>query len=231
MSARLTLIGLDARLQFRYGVYFAYLFVVAFYAALLLLAGDWLPGWIIALVIYSDPAVVGFFFLGALMMLEKAEGTRTALATTPVSPSDYLFAKTLTLSLMAVAAVTVIGALAHSGANWPVLIAATVLTSIMYVGIGIPIAMRFKTVTSYLIGSAGLLVPVVVPAALALYDPMPVWAIAVPPASQPKLIMIGLNAGSASATKMVAMFGISILAAAAAVMWATHDLSRELGRK
>ena len=49
-----------------------------------------LPDWAAAFIIFTDPAALGFFFLGALMMLERSEGVRTALATTPLSLLDYL---------------------------------------------------------------------------------------------------------------------------------------------
>ncbi|MEX0957193.1 MAG: hypothetical protein WDZ83_18520 [Rhizobiaceae bacterium] len=232
MSARLaTLIGLDARLQFRYGVYYAYAFVIVFYALIIFYAGDWLPAWAIGVVVYTDPAVVGFFFLGALMMLEKAEGARSALAVTPVSSAIYLWSKAITLTVVAVIAVTVISSLIHGGVNWTLLIVATALTSIQFIGIGVPIARRFRTVTSYLIGSAGLLVPVVLPGALALYDPMPTWAIIIPAASQLKLILIGLESGTASALEIAAMLSVAALAAAASVWWGIRDLEKELGRK
>ncbi len=232
MSGRLAaLISLDTRLQWRNGIYYAYAFVVGFYALILVYLGAWLPAWAVGVVIYSDPAVLGFFFLGALMMLEKAEGTRTALAIAPVSPGDYFWAKALTLTIVAVIAVAVIGTLAHSSTNWPLLVAATVLTSIQYIGIGVPIARRFKTVTSYLIGSAGLLIPVVAPGMLALYDPMPAWAIVIPAASQLKLVLTSLGAGAASGTEIAAMLLVAFAAAAASVWWALRDLGAEFGRK
>ena len=55
--------------------------------------GPHLPAWAPAFIIFTDPAALGFFFLGALMMLERSEGVRTALAVTPLSAADYLTAK------------------------------------------------------------------------------------------------------------------------------------------
>ncbi|MBO6717985.1 MAG: hypothetical protein JJ913_08525 [Rhizobiaceae bacterium] len=232
MSARFTtLLGLDARLQHRYGIYYAYAFVVAFYAVLLTMLGEWLPAWAVGIVVYSDPAVLGFFFLGALMMLEKAEGARAALAITPVSPADYFWSKALTLTLVAIVAVTVIGATVHAEVNWALLLAATVLTSIQFIGIGVPVARLFKTVSSYLIGSTGLLVPVVLPCLLALYDPMPGWAVAIPAASQLKLILVSFGAGSAGTVQISMMLGVSAVAAAAGAWWGIRSLEGELGGK
>ena len=104
MTALVALVGHDARLQYRYGIYVAYAFVVGFYVLVLCLGRGLLPSWALALVIYSDPAAVGFFFLGALMMLEKGEGVRTALATSPVTAAQYLMGKMVTLTSVALLA-------------------------------------------------------------------------------------------------------------------------------
>ncbi|HUV31940.1 MAG TPA: hypothetical protein VMW31_00080, partial [Devosiaceae bacterium] len=73
MTGRLaTLVRHDARLQARYGIYAAYSVVIALYAGVLWFAGPRLPKWVIALTVLSDPAVLGFFFVGGLMLLEKA---------------------------------------------------------------------------------------------------------------------------------------------------------------
>jgi fluoroquinolone transport system permease protein len=232
MSARLaTLLALDAHLQFRYGIYYAYAFVVAFYAVVLIYGAPYLPAWAIGVIVYTDPAVVGFFFLGALMMLEKGEGARSALAMTPISVDEYVASKTVTLSTISLIAVTVIGLLAHSGTNLAVLLPAALLTSISFISIGVPIALRFKSVTSYLVGSTGYLLPIVLPAGIAFLDPMPAWAMLIPTASQLNLILIGLGKTPVSGWEMAAMFAIATAAALAANRFGVHSLAKELGRE
>ncbi len=231
MSARLaTLLALDARLQLRYGIYYAYAVVVAFYVAALVWLSPFLPPQAAAVIIYSDPAVLGFFFLGALMMLEKGEAARSALAITPVSAAEYVWSKALVLTALAVAAVAAIGAAAPGSMNWPVLMAVTVLISFQFIGIGVPIALRFRTVTGYLIGSAGLLLPIVLPAGLALFDPMPAWAIVVPAASQLRLILIGTGVAAGGAAEIAAMLAVSTLAAGAGLYAGVRDLQRKFGK-
>lgn len=174
----------DARLQARYGIYVAYAFVVFVYVSVLVSAGPYLPGWLSGVIIFSDPAAIGFYFLGALMMLERGEGVRAALAATPVTAGAYLFAKTFTLTVLAMIAVAAICLAARRSVDWPLLVAAVVLTSIQYVGIGVPIALRFRTTTAYLIGSAGFLFPVIAPGFLALIDPTPWWLWWIPAVAQ-----------------------------------------------
>lgn len=232
MSGRLvTLVAHETRLQYRYGIYAAYAFVVAFYVAVLVWGGSILPPGFIAFVIYSDPAVLGFFFLGALMMLEKAEWVRLALSITPVSASDYFWAKAIPLTLLGLVAVLIMTPLVHGDANWPVLTGSVLLTSLTFLAIGVPIALHFRTVTSYLMGSAGLLLPIMLPALLAFFDPMPVWAMLIPTAAQLRLIMNGVGASADGAGLIGLMFVVTALAAFGSIYLGLRRLDREIGRK
>ncbi len=225
------LVAYETRLQYRYGIYAAYAFVVAFYIFILVWGGAYLSPAIIAFVIYSDPAVLGFFFVGALMMLEKAEGVRLALSVTPMTARDYFFAKSLPLTLLGLVAVAALAPLVHGVTNWPVLMGAVLATAFAYFGIGVPIALRFRTVTSYLIGSAGLMIPIILPAFLAFLDPLPVWAQILPTTAQLRLLMIGVGAVTDPLESIILMFAISTLTAVAAIMFGIGQLDKEFGRK
>ncbi len=226
-----TLVAHETRLQFRYGIYVAYAFVIAFYVFVLIWGGDHLPPAFVAFIVYTDPAVLGFFFLGALMMLEKAEGARLALSVTPVTARDYFFAKALPLTLLGLVAVMALALLVHGAVNWPVLVGAVLLTSLFYLGIGVPIALHFRTVTSYLIGSAGILVPIIVPAFLAFLDPMPIWAMLVPTAAQLRLLFVGLGATSDGIGSIALMSAIALSGTIGAVWLGLRRLEKEIGRK
>lgn len=224
------LIRHDVRLQYRYGIYAAYAFIVALYATELLLLGAVLPPWVPALIIFTDPAALGFFFLGALMMLEKSEGVRAALAASPVSAVDYLAGKMVTLVGMSLASCVVLIPFIHRVANPLLLLVAVMLTAIQYVGIGVPIALRFKTVNGYLIGSAGFLTPLIAPGLLALLEPFPLWLAIIPAVSQFRLLLTATGAASASSPEIATGLIIALAAAIGAVAVALHALRRELGK-
>lgn len=229
MSRLLVFAAHDARLQFRYGIYFAYGFVVAFYLAIIVLGRDVLPDWAIALIVYSDPAAVGFFFLGALMMLEKAEGVRAALAATPATAAQYFTGKVVTLVGLALIACSLL-LLVHGAGNSALLLGSVALTSVAFLGIGVPIALRFRTVNGYLIGSGAFLTPVIAPAAFALLDPMPAWLALWPPIAQFRLILLAFGYGSATHLELSAFLAVCALAAAGGVVLALTALRRELGK-
>lgn len=231
MTARLaTLVAHDARLQYRYGIYAAYAFVVALYAMVLVWGAQWLPAWVPAVIIFTDPAALGFFFLGALMMLEKAESVRTALAVAPISAADYFVGKTFTLTSVSLIACAVLLVFVHRSADPALLLATVALTAVQYIGIGVPIALRFRTVNAYLIGSAGFLTPVIAPGFLALLPDMPIWLAIIPAVSQLRLMMVATGAAHATAGELALMLAISVAAAAGAMLLALRALRREFGR-
>lgn len=231
-SARVwPLVRNDLRLQFRYGIYFAYGFVIAFYILVLTQFGEILPRWVPATIIFTDPSVVGFFFLGALMMLEKAEFTRGALAMTPITAADYFWSKCITLTGLAILSVSILGPFLHEGANIPLMVVTAALTSIHFVGIGVPAAMWFKTVTSYLIGAAGWLIPIMGPSFIALMDPMPKWAMFIPWAAQFKLILVATGTHSVPDWQVWTLLVIVTLTAILGVYIALRSLKKEFGEK
>lgn len=230
MTGALVLIPHDLRLQYRYGIYVAYAFVVGFYVTVLLLAGEVLPAWAIATVIYTDPAAVGFFFLGALMMLEKAEGVRTALSVTPVTATQYLLGKLLTLGGLAVLSATILLLVHARAANPALLLVTTALTAAAFLALGVPIAQRFRTVNAYLVGSAVWLTPIIGPAFLAFLDPMPLWLVLWPPVAQLRLLLAALGGVELGAIELTLSLVVATAAALGCLAFARADLKKELGK-
>lgn len=230
MSRFLAIAAHDVRLQYRYGIYAAYAFVVGFYIVALTLGRGVLPGWAIGVIVYTDPAAVGFFFLGALMMLERSEGVRTALAVSPMTALHYLAGKATTLSGVGLVACVILLAVHQAAPNPGVLLVAVLLTSLCFIGIGVPIALRFRTVNGYLVGSAGFLTPIIAPAFLALLDPMPLWLGVWPPVAQLRLILAGLGAIETAPVEIALCLAVSAAAAVGGLALAHSALKRELGK-
>ena len=231
MSGRLwTLIAHDARLQYRYGIHAAYGVVVALYVLLLVWAGPWLPGWVPAVVIFTDPAALGFFFLGALLMLERSELVRPALAVAPLTPGEYFGGKLITLGAVSLLAAAALLAVLHRPADPALLLLTVALTAVQYIGIGVPIGLSFRTVNGYLIGSAGFLTPLIAPGFLALLDDMPLWLAVIPAVSQLRLLLVATGAAAASAVELGVMLAVSGAAAAVGCWLGLRALRREFGR-
>jgi fluoroquinolone transport system permease protein len=107
MNRLLATIRCDLRLQQRNGFYYATAFVVAVYAlgitqlhtagARLNLAG------LLPAVVLNNLMITSFYFIGALVLLEKTEGTLAAQIVSPLRAGEYLAAKVITLTALALA--------------------------------------------------------------------------------------------------------------------------------
>ncbi len=233
MARRLTaLLRHDVRLQHRYGIYAAYAVVVAFYIGVFQAIGARLPEWLKVVVLYTDPSVLGFFFLGALMLLERSENTRVALAMTPIAPKHYFWSKALSLTTVSLVAVGVIAPFLHSrfsAANVTLLLFTVCATSVHYIGLGIPAALRFSTTTSYLIGAAAWLTPIAMPGALAFMQPIATAGLLLPAAAHVALLRHALGDVVLPTAQVVVALATTLLAAALSTWYACSQLARGLG--
>jgi len=88
----------DIRYQFRNGFYYVYLFVSIIYIAILFKLPNEIQGIVTAMVIFSDPAMLGFFFIGAIILLEKEENIFEALFITPLRVKEFIGARIFSLT-------------------------------------------------------------------------------------------------------------------------------------
>lgn len=100
----LVTVQIDMRLQAQNGFYAATGFVLAVTGALALLAAQQQIdlGWLLPAVALNNMMITAFYFVAALVLLEKAEGSLQARVVTPLRPHEYLWAKVATLTLLAV---------------------------------------------------------------------------------------------------------------------------------
>ena len=144
----------DLRLQWRNGFYYAMAFVVAVWA---LLSGrlatlDLAP--LLPALVAGNLLLVTFYFVGGLVLLEKAEGTLEAQVVTPLRAGEYLAAKVLTLTLLALIENVVLVGLLYRRWFSPVpLVVGIALASALFVLAGIVAVARYASINEYLLPS------------------------------------------------------------------------------
>jgi fluoroquinolone transport system permease protein len=154
----------DLRLQWRHGFWLAYAFVCLSYVLALQLFGPGLRELLTTLVVFSDPSVLGFFFIGGLMLLERGDGTLHGAFASPLRVSEWIAAKLASLTLLALAASFAIALPLCAGCVRPLwLVAAVVPTSTCFVLVGIVAGTRFSTVNRYLLGGGLMSLPLLLP--------------------------------------------------------------------
>lgn len=166
----------DMRFQFRQGFYFVYVAIVIMYLIIL----HYLPVNIaeiaLPLVVYSDPSVLGMFFIGGIIMLEKGQGLLQIFTVTPLRTAEYLIAKVLSLAVVAVLATVALTVFSsNSRVNWVLVIQATVLTSGIFTLCGVIISAGCRTVNQYLLKTIPYMLLFILPCFLLIWFPSGSW--------------------------------------------------------
>ena len=108
MKRLLALIKGDLKLQFRYGFYTVYAVVTVLYLLILSQIPAQNREIAVSFIIYTDPALLGFYFIGGLILLEKDEKTLDCLVSTPIRIKEYLISKQVSLTILAILSSSVI---------------------------------------------------------------------------------------------------------------------------
>ena len=90
----------DIKFQFRYGIYFIYAVILLIYAVIIHMVPDAWRFRLGMILVYSDPAALGMFFMGALILLEKSERALNSIAVSPVTVDEYMLSKLGSLGIM-----------------------------------------------------------------------------------------------------------------------------------
>jgi fluoroquinolone transport system permease protein len=218
VTAILNALRWDIVLQARNGFYWASAFLVVAISTLLLSLPEsaransaaWVPA-----ILTVNLQITTFFFVAGLMLLERDEGTLSALAVSPLSASGYLAMRTFSLTGLAAAetlAIVWIG-FGASG-SWPLLLAGTAALGVIYTGFGAAIAARYESVNALLLPASAFVALLLLPL-LPHFGLAPRWLFVVHPLEPPMTL---LRAGYVAidrievALAIVGSFGWSALA-------------------
>ena len=154
----------DIKIQFRSGFYYAYLFVCVMYIAIVFQLPDQYRAFGVFYVIFTDPTVLGFYFIGGLIMLERRQKTLTSLFVTPLKLDEYLISKVISLGILALISSLLI-AIILLGFKFNIFVFSltVVLSSILFTLIGVTLGVHAKNINSYLFVSALYLLPIILP--------------------------------------------------------------------
>lgn len=144
----------DFRLLWRHGFAVAYLVVALVYAAVLsAFPASWADA-VLPVLAWSDAAFFCFFFAGASVCLDLAQGTFRALFVSPLPPWTYFLVKTANLSVLSFGMAAAV-ALSNRGLEFrPLPLAVAVIAGGSPSAlIGAALALRLRTVNRFLVGT------------------------------------------------------------------------------
>jgi fluoroquinolone transport system permease protein len=160
----------DVRYQFRYGFYFLYVVISVVYIGILFMAPAEVRRIGTAFIICSDPAALGFFFIGGMLLLEKGEGIHSYLSIVPVTSGEYVMAKVLSLSMISTLTGMIIAAVALGGqVNYSLLAIGLLTGSIVFTLFGFTVGTMARSVNHYIVISVPAGIVLMSPAMLAVF--------------------------------------------------------------
>ena len=139
----------ELRFALRYGILPLYGLLTVLYLVLLAAVPASVRADVAGVVILTDPAAMGLFFMGAMVMLEKSQRVHNALAVSPVRVWEYIAAKAVALMAIGLVAGLVIGA--YAGLPMLGVLLAVLLGSVLFSLLGMVVATRSVSLNQFLI--------------------------------------------------------------------------------
>lgn len=119
----------------------------------------WIPA-----VVVTVLQVTTFFFVTGLLLLERAEGTLTALAVSPASASGFLAVRTMSLTALATIETFAIVWIAFGMTTaWPLVLAATLAMGVIYTSFGVVVASRYTALNTLLLPASMVITVLLLP--------------------------------------------------------------------
>lgn len=219
---------LDLKVQFRSGLLFLYLGLTLFYIVVLKLVPSPWDRWIFPLIIATDPTVMGFLFVGALIQGEKDQGVLSLVAVSPLTLSHYLGGKVISLGLISAVTAGLVTLAVFprlETLGWALL--AVVVTAPLFTLLGVSVSLRFHNLSSFFMMSGLVDIPAVAPFLLGwLNISSPLLFLL--PTHATYLLLTRAGGTPVSAVSLV-MGGLILTAATlAAWFWALRSLDRTI---
>lgn len=185
----------DMRFQMKQGFYLVYVLITLMYLIILSFMPQNVLSVALPLVVFSDPSVLGLFFIGGILMLEKVQGVLSVVVVSPLRTIEYILSKVISLSFVSVlAAFAITGFSNFEGANWLLLFLSTILTSAIFTLCGIMINAGCHTVNQYIIKTIPYMLLFVLPCFSLIGFPYS-WLFTIVPSVAALRLMLGAYTG------------------------------------
>lgn len=184
----------DIGFQYKYGFYFLYIFFSTIYIGLLFALPESWREKVALLMIFTDPAALGLYFMGAIILLEKSERVLDSIAISPVKPMEYVLSKLLSISIISTAVGILIGIAGGVVSNIFYFTAGVFLGSCLFSAVGLIIAANISTLNAFIINTIPASLLINIPAIAYLFGYTTNWMIMHPGVSIIELFANGQDA-------------------------------------
>jgi len=193
MRTAVLLIG-DIRFQYKYGFYFLYLIFTVLYISLLFILPDVWREKAAILMIFSDPAAMGLYFMGSIVLFEKSERVLESIAISPVKPYEYVVSKLLSIAVVSTSVGILIGLSGEVVQNPFYFITGVFVGSCLFSAVGLMLAANIASLNQFIIATIPAELLINLPAIAYLFGWKPRWLLFHPGVSIIELCQNGPDA-------------------------------------
>lgn len=220
----------DVRLQFRQGLYFAALFVIVLWWAILSFLPQAARELFVPFAVFMDLSVFGLYFMAGMLYLERGERVLEALVVTPMPRYGYLLAKVISLTVLAmVISALMVLAVYGPGVRWGILLSGVALNSWLLILIGFILAARYEGISEFLIPSMVFMAPSQLPL-LYYFGIWDHWLLYLVP-TQPAMLLIEAAFRTPGPGVLAYSFGYLSVAVVVVTIWAMRVYARFVVRQ
>lgn len=142
----------DLFFLYKYGFVYIYLIFIICYIVLLQAVSPSYRDITMIFLVYTDPAAMGLFFMGAIVLLEKSQRVQNALAVSPLSVSSYIVGK-MTAFLIPGEVVAMCIAISNRYEHLLGVFVGVALGSLLYSAFGLIVADYAKSLNQFMVMS------------------------------------------------------------------------------
>ena len=200
MSRLLGALKLDMLFQFRSGFHIIYAIISVIYITIVNALPQTWGELAVPFLIFSDPSVLGFFFIGGLVMLEKGQGILDLVSVTPLSETEFLLSKIISLNAIAVAASLSIGIFTHQTFNVFLMLSSVILSASFFTIVGFLVALSSHSINHYFGRVIPMMLVIILPVFTLIEFPWSKLFYLLPSVAVARLMMMAFFDGNLSDT-------------------------------
>lgn len=140
----------DMIFQWKYGFYALYFLMIIIYLVVFSFFKGDVKDTIVSICVYSDPAAMGMFFMGALILLEKSQRITNSIAVSPVTAEEYILGKLISIGIIS-EIVGIVLMIQRSPVNYLLCVVGIFAGSVIFSLCGVIVGSKIQSLNQYII--------------------------------------------------------------------------------
>lgn len=151
MRLKKLIIG-DIKFQLKYGFYLVYSIFTLLYVCLIFALSQNIRNKAATIMIFTDPAAMGMFFMGAIILLEKSQRVLNSIVVSPVKVREYIASKCISLGIISTIVAVIIALFAGNDNIFSVIVG-TLFGSILFTLFGMIVGSKVGSLNQFILAT------------------------------------------------------------------------------